>query len=72
MAAWHLLEPGPRLVFREAVGCTDLEWDRGRAWALAQAIGACWYYVRTNPTMSRMGIRTLERLLAAARGHTAG
>ena len=64
VAAWHLLEPGPRLAFRDALGCSDLEWDRGRAWALEQAIGAGWYYVDTNPAMSRMGIRTLERLLA--------
>ena len=63
VAAWHLLETGPRQVFRETVGCTDLEWDRGRAWALEQAIGAGWYYVDTNPAMSRMGVRTLERLL---------
>lgn len=65
VAAWHLLEPGPRRVFRDAIGCTDLEWDRGRAWALEQAMGAAWYYVQTNPAMSRMGMRTLERLLAA-------
>jgi len=63
VAAWHLLEPGPREVFREAVGCTALEWDRGRAWALEQALGLGWYYVRTNPAMSRLGIRTVARLL---------
>ena len=64
VAAWHLLESGPRQVFREGVGCTDLEWDRGRAWALEQALGVGWYYVDTNPAVSRMGVRTLERLLA--------
>ncbi len=63
VAAWHLLEPGPRQVFRDAIGCTDLEWDRGRAWALEQAMGAAWYYEQTNPAMSRMGVRTIERLL---------
>ena len=64
VAAWHLLEPVPRRVLRDAVGSTDLEWDRGRAWALEQAMGAAWYYEQTNPTMSRMGVRTIERLLA--------
>jgi aminoglycoside phosphotransferase (APT) family kinase protein len=64
VAAWHLLEPVPRQVFRDAVGSTDLEWDRGRAWALEQALGAAWYYEQTNPAMSRMGVRTIERLLA--------
>ena len=64
VAAWHLLEPGPREVFRDAVGCTELEWDRGRAWALEQALGLGWYYLDTNPAMSRLGVRTIERLLA--------
>ena len=64
VAAWHLLEPVPRRVFRDAVGCTDLEWDRGRAWALEQAMGAAWYYEQTNPAMRRMGVRTIGRLLA--------
>jgi len=64
VAGWHLLESGPRQVFREAVGCTALEWDRGRAWALEQAMGAAWYYEQTNPAMSRMGVRTIGRLLA--------
>lgn len=64
VAAWHLFEVGPRQVFRDAVGCTDLEWQRGRAWALEQAMGTVWYYVRTNPAMSAMGLRTVKRLLA--------
>ncbi|MCA0293951.1 MAG: aminoglycoside phosphotransferase family protein [Actinobacteria bacterium] len=64
VGAWHLLESGPREVFRDAVGSAELEWTRGKAWALEQAIGAGWYYHRTNPVMSRMAVRTLERLLA--------
>jgi aminoglycoside phosphotransferase (APT) family kinase protein len=67
VAGWHLLESGPRQVFRETVGCTALEWERGRAWALEQALGAAWYYGQTNPAMSRMGIRTIELLLAPSR-----
>jgi hypothetical protein len=27
-------------------------------------MGAVWYYVASNPTMSLMGRRTLERILA--------
>jgi aminoglycoside phosphotransferase (APT) family kinase protein len=64
VCAWHLLEAGPRRVLREDLGCDDLEWDRGQAWAFEQAMGALWYYVDTNPAMSRMGQRTLERILA--------
>ena len=28
-------------------------------------MGVAWYYVDTNPAMSRMGLRTLERITAA-------
>jgi aminoglycoside phosphotransferase (APT) family kinase protein len=63
VSAWHLLEAGPRLILREALGCADLTWQRGRAWAFEQAMGLVWYYVDTNPAMSQLGRRTLERLL---------
>jgi hypothetical protein len=39
-----------------------LEWERGKAWAFEQAMGAVWYYAGSNPAMSRMGQRTLERI----------
>jgi aminoglycoside phosphotransferase (APT) family kinase protein len=64
VAAWHLLEAGPRQVLRRDLGCDDLEWERGRAWAFQQAMGAVWYYVESNPAMSRMGVRTLDRIMA--------
>jgi aminoglycoside phosphotransferase (APT) family kinase protein len=64
VSAWHLLEAGPRQVLREDLGCDDLEWERGKAWAFQQAMGAVWYYVESNPVMSRMGRRTLERIMA--------
>ncbi|MBB2741764.1 UNVERIFIED_ORG: aminoglycoside phosphotransferase (APT) family kinase protein [Microbispora rosea subsp. rosea] len=64
VSAWHLLETGPRRVLRLDLGCDDLEWERGKAWAFAQAMGVVWYYLETNPAMSRMGRRTLERILA--------
>jgi len=64
VAAWHLLEAGPRQVFRDDLGCDDLEWERGKAWAFEQAMGAVWYYAVSNQAMSRMGRRTLERLQA--------
>ena len=63
VGAWHLLETGPREVLREDLGCDDREWERGQAWAFAQAIGLVWYYISSNPTMSRNGRRTLDRLL---------
>ena len=64
VAAWQLLEAGPRQALREKLGCDDLEWQRGKAWAFAQAMGAVWYYRESNPTMSRMSQRTLQRIIA--------
>jgi aminoglycoside phosphotransferase (APT) family kinase protein len=68
VAAWHLLEAGPRQVLRADLSCSDLEWERGKAWAFQQALGLVWYYAETNPAMSRMGRRTLERIQASGRG----
>lgn len=64
VGAWHLLDAGPRRALRADLGCGDLEWERGKAWAFQQAMGAVWYYRETNPTMARMGRRTLARILA--------
>src|SRR5690606_5365607 len=64
VGAWHLLDTRRRQVLRDDLGCDDLEWERGKAWAFQQAMGALWYYIDTNPPMHRMGRRTLERILA--------
>lgn len=64
VAAWHLLHDAPRQTLRDNLGCDDLEWERAKAWAFEQSMGAVWYYVGSNPAMSQMGARTLERILA--------
>jgi aminoglycoside phosphotransferase (APT) family kinase protein len=64
VGAWHLLEAGPREILRAGLGSGDQEWERGKAWAFAQAMGLVWYYVTSNPTMASVGRRTLDRLLA--------
>jgi aminoglycoside phosphotransferase (APT) family kinase protein len=64
VGGWHLLEAGPRHVLRADLGCDDLEWERGQAWAFEQAMGLVWYYVNSNPEMSRLGRRTLQRIMA--------
>jgi hypothetical protein len=38
------------------------------AWAFQQAIGLVRYYETSSPTMSAIGRRTLERILAARTG----
>lgn len=65
VCAWHLLEAGPRQALRAELGSGDLAWERGLAWAFEQAMGAGWYYVDSNPAMSRMARRTLRRIAAA-------
>ncbi|SEC93941.1 Predicted kinase, aminoglycoside phosphotransferase (APT) family [Streptomyces sp. 3213] len=65
VSAWHLLRQGPRDVLRRALACDDLEWERGKAWAFEQAMGLVWYYAETNPPMSSMGRRTLDRILGS-------
>ncbi len=66
ICAWHLLDTGPRAQLRAALRCSDVEWARGRAWAFQQAMGLVWYYRRSNPTMSALGRRTLQRILSSA------
>jgi aminoglycoside phosphotransferase (APT) family kinase protein len=66
VGAWHLLEAGPRQVLRDDLESGDLEWERGKAWAFEQSMGAVWYYVKSNPPMSLMGRRTLHRIMADA------
>lgn len=62
--AWNLMGPRGRAAFRAALGSDDDEWQRGKGWAFAQAIGCLWYYRETNPVMSQTAQRTMEALLA--------
>lgn len=64
IAGWHLLGERARAVFFARLRCDDLELERSKAWAFEQAIGAVWYYDSTNPVMSAMGRRTLQRIVA--------
>jgi aminoglycoside phosphotransferase (APT) family kinase protein len=64
--AWNLLDTRARSAFRTALGSDDDEWRRGMGWSFAQAIGCLWYYVETNPVMSRTAHHTLTALLTAA------
>lgn len=63
VGAWHLLDAPRRQRLRERLGSSDLEWERGAAWAFVQAIGVVWYYEHSNPTLAELGRSTLHRLL---------
>ncbi|GIF14118.1 phosphotransferase [Actinoplanes teichomyceticus] len=67
VCAWHLLGPAARRVLRAELGCDDLTWERGRAWAFVQSMGLVWYYERRNPAMARLGRSTLARISSPGR-----
>lgn len=67
VCAWHFFDAERRRVFRDRIGSDDAEWQRGRAWAFEQAMGAVWYYVESSPTMSAGCRRTLERIVSDMR-----
>lgn len=66
VVAWHALDDGPRAAFRDRIDVDELRWQRGMAWAFQQAMGLVWYYETSNPTMSGLGRRTLERIVSAS------
>ncbi|MDA8186047.1 MAG: aminoglycoside phosphotransferase family protein [Actinomycetota bacterium] len=63
MGTWSLFDDQRRNVVRNELTCSDLEWARGQAWAFEQVMGAAWYYAESNPTMSELGRRALDRIL---------
>lgn len=63
VAAWHLFDAPRRRIIRDRLGSNDVEWMRGAAWALQQAMGLGWYYEESNPAMSDLGLSTMRRLL---------
>ncbi|WFE54983.1 aminoglycoside phosphotransferase family protein [Micromonospora sp. WMMD1155] len=63
MPAWNLFDAGSRETYRRALDVDDATWERGRGWALGQAINALPYYVQTNPVMAAIARRTLRAVL---------
>jgi aminoglycoside phosphotransferase (APT) family kinase protein len=64
VAAWHLLDREERETVRAGLGCDIIQWRRGAAWALVQAMGLVWYYRTSKPPISALGHSTLDRLLS--------
>ncbi len=63
MPAWNLMAPGARETYRRALAVDDATWERGRGWAIVQAIVALPYYLDTNPVMADTARHTLEAVL---------
>ena len=64
MAAWTLLTPGTRPLFREAARVDDATWARGRGWALCWGLVTEHYYRVTNPVLADVARRALGQALA--------
>ncbi len=62
VSAWHLLDSPLRDHLRHSLDCSDLQWQRGAAWAFQQSMGLVWYYNDTNPVMRDLGRSTLTRI----------
>lgn len=64
MPAWNLLGPDARSHYRSELQVDDDCWERGRGWAIVQAIIALPYYIETNPVMAATARHTINALLA--------
>ena len=65
IAAWEVLDPPAREVFRRRAGVDELTWLRGRAWALGLALGI-WYYWSTMPERRASRTAVARNVLADA------
>lgn len=64
--AWEVLDAPARTLFRNRLGVDDAEWLRGRAWALALALGTFTYYWSTLPGRCRSRLAMARAVLADA------
>lgn len=68
MAAYTLLSPATREVFRQRVGLDEPTWARGRGWALTTGLSAYTAYAATHP---RVAHQTSRQITQALLDHTA-
>lgn len=54
MPAWTFVAPEARSTFRDALGCDDATWARGRGWALSMGLIALPYYRTSSPAIAAM------------------
>jgi len=64
MIAWDLFEGDSRDAFRTALLADDATWERGRGWALSQALIFVPYYLETNPAGVTEALRRIDLVLA--------
>ncbi len=64
VAAWELLDPTAREIFRQSVGVDEATWLRGRAWALALGLMTFPYYWSTMPHRCAQRLAMTRAVLA--------
>ena len=66
IAAWAVLGPAGRAVFRDVLEIDDGTWERARGYALHQAAMIVPYYTHTNPRFAALAERTIAQVLASS------
>jgi aminoglycoside phosphotransferase (APT) family kinase protein len=66
IAAWSVLPPETRQLFRTEAGFDDATWARGRGWALCCGLLQVPYYTETNPELADNGRHMVRAILAEA------
>lgn len=60
--AWNFLTAAQREAFREGLEVDEPTWERGKGWALSNALIALPYYKETNPYLAKSASHVIEQL----------
>ncbi len=69
IVAWNLLPSRMRDSFRSAIGVDEATWERGRGWALSNALIALPYYKHTNPVLATNAKHVIQELIQDYQNH---
>lgn len=61
--AWNLLPAHMRNTFRNALAVDHATWERGRGWALSNALIALPYYKDTNPVLANNARHVIQEII---------
>jgi aminoglycoside phosphotransferase (APT) family kinase protein len=68
--AWNFLPAYMRETFRTALEVDDATWERGRGWALSNALIALPYYKETNPVLASNARHVIQEVTEAHKRST--
>lgn len=63
IVAWNLLPANMRTIFRAGLQVDDATWERGRGWALSNALIALPYYKDTNPVLADNARHVIQQII---------